>query len=381
MRVLWYWPHPHERLNPAAEPLLDRGDDLTIQCLVTFRGHEDDPRVDFRRELPEVRPLRGLPLPLRRVLRTETYVRRALARERLVRGECFDVCHVMMPNYLVDAVALPRLRRIVPVVLSVHDVVPHEARLPQALERHLLERVYRSADVLVVFHEVVADELVGEFGVARSQIVVAEFPIRPARDVVPTTGTEVREGPTRFLFFGTLRADKGVPVLLEAARRLAGDPTCAIHVAGGGDPALERAVAAAAARGDVTAEVGWVSTERQDQLLRAADVMVLPYSDPLRFRSQSGVLADAYAYRTPVLASDVGAVGPTVRADGSGWVVPPGDVDALVERVQAVAADATARREARAAIEAALPKHSYERCARTLQRAYELAVGSRLSSA
>jgi len=44
-----------------------------------------------------------------------------------------------------------------PNVLTVHDVVPHEERLPRWLEQRVLRRVYRSADVYVVLHETVGD--------------------------------------------------------------------------------------------------------------------------------------------------------------------------------------------------------------------------------
>ena len=53
-----------------------------------------------------------------------------------------------------------------------------------------------------------------------------------------------------------------------------------------------------------------------------ASWVLLPY---VSFHSQSGVLADAYTYRVPLVVTDVGAIGPTVRSDGTGFVVPPGE--------------------------------------------------------
>jgi D-inositol-3-phosphate glycosyltransferase len=61
---------------------------------------------------------------------------------------------------------------------------------------------------------------------------------------------------------------------------------------------------------------------------------------------------DAYAFRTPVIASDVGAIGPTVRADQTGWVVPPNDPHALGATILdalCAPADDIAARMARAA--------------------------------
>jgi glycosyltransferase involved in cell wall biosynthesis len=56
----------------------------------------------------------------------------------------------------------------------------------------------------------------------------------------------------------------------------------------------------------------------------------LPYTE---FHSQSGVLADAYAYRVPLIVSDVGAIGPTVRSDATGIVVAPRDPEALADAI------------------------------------------------
>ena len=65
-------------------------------------------------------------------------------------------------------------------------------------------------------------------------------------------------------------------------------------------------------------------------------MLVLPYT---AFNSQSGVLTrDAYAAMRPVIATTVGALGRAVTTDGSGWLVPPGDVEALCAMLQHVAA-------------------------------------------
>jgi glycosyltransferase involved in cell wall biosynthesis len=58
-----------------------------------------------------------------------------------------------------------------------------------------------------------------------------------------------------------------------------------------------------------------------------AAVVVLPY----RQLDSSGVLATAIGYRRPVVVSDVGSLGETVREFGAGEVVAPGDPKALAE--------------------------------------------------
>ena len=59
-----------------------------------------------------------------------TYARRALARGRAVDAGDFDVCHVVYLNPFTDPLDLWALRRKVPLVSTVHDVVPHNSRVP-----------------------------------------------------------------------------------------------------------------------------------------------------------------------------------------------------------------------------------------------------------
>jgi glycosyltransferase involved in cell wall biosynthesis len=378
MKILWYWPHPHESLSPSAASMLHAGDAVTVQCLTTFRDKDDDdPRAEFRRELPETRSLTAVPSFLRRALRVETYLRRAVMRERLARSSDFDVCLVETINILTDAWAFARLRRRLPVVAVVHDVVPHEMRLPARIERRLLTRTYRAADVMVVLHQVISDRLIEDFGVEPSRVVVGRHPV-PVTPREPTAFDERRWMPgsaTRFLFFGSFRHDKGLPVLLDAAKRLSSDQAVQIHVAGSGEAALERLVSEATERSLVTSDIGWISAARKDELFRSTDVVVLPYSDPDRFQSQSGVLADSYAYGRPVIATDVGAVGPTIRVDSSGWVVRPGDAAALAGQISRVALDVHGREAATRSIAAVRDQYSFDQLGKTLRTACETAIG------
>lgn len=52
-------------------------------------------------------------------------------------------------------------------------------------------------------------------------------------------------------------------------------------------------------------------------LFSASDILVLPYRDA----TQSGVVAVAYQMETPLIATNVGALGETVRKGSTGMVV------------------------------------------------------------
>src|SRR5262249_8129237 len=131
------------------------------------------------------------------------------------------------------------------------------------------------------------------------------------------------------LFFGTMRANKGLDVLADALTALGPAFEADVVIAGTGDASviamLQRTLGA---HPNVRLEIGGVDDARKRQLFSTARWLLLPYTS---FHSQSGVLADAYAYRVPLAVTDVGAIGPTVRADATGLVVPPGNADAFAD--------------------------------------------------
>lgn len=180
--------------------------------------------------------------------------------------------------------------------------------------------------------------LVEDMQVPRKRIRVIPLPVTmPVR----AEKSQVRSGSSEvhFLFFGTLRKNKGVSVLIEALRILAaaGPLACGLRftIAGHGNKRVEEVVKAAASElQSLNVEIGYISGERRQQLYDAADCVLLPYTS---ISAQSGVLHDAYSQALPVIVSDVGPVGRTVEGDGSGWVTPPNDPSALAQAIISVA--------------------------------------------
>jgi glycosyltransferase involved in cell wall biosynthesis len=63
----------------------------------------------------------------------------------------------------------------------------------------------------------------------------------------------------------------------------------------------------------------------------ASDAVLIPH--PADFKGQSGILAKACSHGRCVIASDVGALGKTVRESGIGLVVEPESADSLREAI------------------------------------------------
>jgi glycosyltransferase involved in cell wall biosynthesis len=75
----------------------------------------------------------------------------------------------------------------------------------------------------------------------------------------------------------------------------------------------------------------FIVDDEMAQLFEQSSLVVLPYTF---FAAQSGVLHDAIAHRLPVVSTDVGALGNSVRRWGIGRVVPPSDDAALTGAIR-----------------------------------------------
>lgn len=334
--VFWYAPFDNAGEMAVAEALARSPYvDLTVQSISERFGQRLEPRshADFTL-------VRNLPPPASErsggntvAHRAWTAMERSARRKRLVGQGSYDLVHLQTFNPVTDWSAVPRLKRAAPVLVqSVHNVRPHQSVFPHRLETVLLGRGYRACSALVVAHDHLGQQLIDDFDVDPTRVHTIPFPITmPLRSPLQARGVSGKA--VNFLFFGTFRPNKGLTVLLDAIRQLdrrSGRSTPARFViAGRGDADLEAKVRVAARElKSLTAEIGYVTANRRQQLYDDADCVLLPYTS---INAQSGVLYDAYSQRLPVIASDVGPIGTTVRKHRSGWVVDPDNAASLVD--------------------------------------------------
>lgn len=324
MRILWYWPFARPEELDWARGVVRDGDEIVIQVIDRDGAPpaQSLPPVIVERSLPDVR--RDVDGPRWLASRALTYGRRARRRAKAIESGGFDIVHFHYVNRFTDAVRAPAR----PWVLSVHDVLPHTPRVGP-LERPIHRRLYSLPDALIVHHRHLADRLVSEFAVTPDRVHVVPHQVFPVASPSPLPHADV---PT-VLFFGALRENKGLDTLAAAIEMI--DPgSMRFSIAGRGDRAMEQLVRDLGAdRPNVDVEIGFVEQRRKNELFRQARAVVLPYSS---FASQSGVLHDAYGHGRPVVVTDVGALGDTVREDGTGLVVPPRDARALADALERI---------------------------------------------
>ena len=148
---------------------------------------------------------------------------------------------------------------------------------------------------------------------------------------VPAAKRPAPDGAVRFVCSAYLGEHKGIPVLLEAARRLAAEPRAAgrwhLTIAGDGHlrPAVEKLAAQAGLEGRVRL-TGRLPRQEFLALLADTDVIVLPSVWP---ENEPVSLLEAIASGTAQIATDLGGSAALIEHGRSGYLIAPGDPDAL----------------------------------------------------
>ena len=137
-------------------------------------------------------------------------------------------------------------------------------------------------------------------------------------------------GPLRIGFLGRLHPTKGLDVLLEACRSMAGDDW-QLRIGGSGSPEQEARLNAL--DDPRIAFLGWQNTR---EFLSGVDVMVVPsiWNDPL-----PRVVFESFCAGVPVVGSRIGGIPEMIEHDRTGYLVEPGAAEELAAVLSGLAAD------------------------------------------
>ncbi|MFT3886597.1 MAG: glycosyltransferase [Arachnia sp.] len=154
---------------------------------------------------------------------------------------------------------------------------------------------------------------------------------------VPPTEPRPADGPLRILDVGRLVPEKGAPVLLDAATRLAERGVdFELRLVGGGD--LDAELRTIIAERGLTDRVTLVGPVGQDDILAEyhwANVFCLPsFQEGLPV-----VLMEAMATGMPVVTTPINGIPELVKDGRNGYLVPPGRADLLADTLAGLASD------------------------------------------
>jgi glycosyltransferase involved in cell wall biosynthesis len=156
----------------------------------------------------------------------------------------------------------------------------------------------------------------------------------------------MNNGAPRFLFIGNLTRRKGAYDLVDAfaaASRRGGFAARAFLAGGETDLGQKEELLTYIDQSGCTGSIellGLVHGQQKHSVLSGADCLVLPsYAEGLPM-----VVLEGMSYGLPIIASHVGAIPEVVRDGTEGFILSPGDVPGLANRIALLAADPALRR-------------------------------------
>lgn len=217
------------------------------------------------------------------------------------------------------------------VVSLVHNAISHERTL---LEKPLAKYFFNGCDAFIVMSEPVRSDLSSL--VKNAKILLQPHPIydhyaERTDKFSACKNLGIRGDKKNLLFFGLIRDYKGLDILIEAMNGL--DESYQLIIAGesyGSFDKYRELINQSSLKDNMIVFEQYIPDDMVTTLFSAADVLVLPY----RSATQSGVVALAYQMELPMIATNVGALGSTVKLSGTGLVVPSATVEDIANGIR-----------------------------------------------
>lgn len=290
----------------------------------------------------------------------------------LMRGQA-DAAHLHVSergSFFRKAYLLRLVKRFgVPVLLHHHgaEFFPfYESLSPK--KRAYVKDIILKADLNLVLSEFTERQYKAAFPGIRTAVLFNGVPV-PDRNQYNPDGKHI-------VTLGRLGTRKGTYDLIEAIKIL--DPGLpadfCFDLCGDGETAgaADRA-AQAGVRGRI-GHLGWIEGRDKDQLMGECCIHVLPsYNEGLPMS-----ILETMAAGIPNISTRIAAIPEVIEHGVNGFLVEPGDVEALTLAIQRLALDPLLRKRfSRAAYEKVAKQFSFERTSRELERIYREMAGVR----
>jgi glycosyltransferase involved in cell wall biosynthesis len=209
------------------------------------------------------------------------------------------------------------------------NVVPHEHRPGDVA---FTKYAFRQGDFFIVQSDTVERDLMEYFpnAIYRNvpHPVYENFGVPVPKDRARLSlGLNTRK---IILYFGYIRAYKGLMILLEAMQYLEDVELLAVGEFYDDEAKYRQKVADLGLTQKVRFVAEYVPNENVGDYFSASDVVVLPYLSA----TQSGIIQIAYNFNKPVIATNVGGLAEVIIDGRTGYIVPPNDPIALAESIR-----------------------------------------------
>jgi glycosyltransferase involved in cell wall biosynthesis len=208
------------------------------------------------------------------------------------------------------------------------NIIPHERRFGDVV---FTKYAFKQANYFIVQSDAVERDLQKYFPAARYCKVphpVYENFGDPIQKETARTNLGINSKKV-ILYFGYVRAYKGLLVLIEAMRHL--DDVLLLAVGEYYDDQTKYVdkVKSLGLESRIKFYPDYISNDKVSLYFSAADIVVLPYLSA----TQSGITQIAYNFDKPVIATNVGGLAEVVIDGRTGFIVPPNDADALAKAI------------------------------------------------
>ncbi len=243
---------------------------------------------------------------------------------RVIKAFNPDVIHIEQGHFWFNF-ALPLLRQY-PLVFTIHDPRHHLGdRGSQNTPQKLYDFGFRQATQIIVHVSQMAQVVIDELGIPSEMIHVIPHIVLGDDTVHP----HIEEDRNLILFFGRIWAYKGLEYLIRAEPLITAQvPNAKIIIAGNGED-FTRYRRMMVHPENFIVHNEYVSNEKRAELFRRASVVALPYVEA----TQSGVIPIAYAFKKPVVATEVGGLVEQIEHGQTGFLVPPCDENVLADMI------------------------------------------------
>lgn len=205
------------------------------------------------------------------------------------------------------------------VVSLVHNAISHERTI---IDKPLAKFFFNRCDAFIVMSKPVKKDLLTLRKDAN--ILLQPHPIydQYAERIEKEEACDklgIKSDKKNLLFFGLIRDYKGLDLLIEAMSEL--DNSYQLIIAGESYGSFDKyatLINQSSLKDNIVVFEQYIPDDMVSTLFSASDALVLPY----RSATQSGVVALAYQMELPMIATNVGALGTTVKESGTGLVVP-----------------------------------------------------------
>jgi len=216
----------------------------------------------------------------------------------------------------------------------------HNAYGAENAVKRLYNSVMARGEVVIAISDFVAEHVASVYGVPRERICVVHRgvdikrfdpdKVRAERIIKLMEEWRLPDGMPVVMLPGRLSRWKGHLVLIEAMVHL-NRPTVQCLLVGSGSPSYRKAIAEAIAHARAPGNFRLLENcTDMAAAYKLADVVISPSTEPEGF---GRVIVEAQAMGRPVIATAHGGAVETVLDKKTGWLVPPGDSEALAEAI------------------------------------------------